>query len=175
MKRIIKIWLLLLIIITSQYFYFAMAQQNVPVRIKMEPAKEISLEKLKKSPLPVATVIEDVKDDNGNVVIAKGSEVYAIYKVEQSKDVEYKYELHTLVFQYIKSPSGKTIPVKGYLIFRTQKVDNKYFTFMLIPPITVLGIVLHTVRFFRNITFKESLKNAIFNFPEPIIITTETE
>ncbi|NPA35200.1 MAG: hypothetical protein GXO48_09765 [Chlorobi bacterium] len=150
----------------------SIAQQNIPVKIKMQASENVTLKSLKKKPLPVAVVMENVVDEQGRTIISKGAQVYAIYKEEKGKEPQERPTAHVIEFKYIKDKSGKTIPIKGFLIMRTAVTRNTTFVLLLVPPLTPIGLILFTIKFFSDLKVKKSLSYALFNYPVPIIVST---
>ncbi len=130
------IWSLVLVFaIVSNW---ALAENtNTPVKIKLRSSLPKSA---KKGAVVLATVIQDVVDDKGNVILTKGSKVYGVLKEERSLGLIY------VEFLYAVGKNNKKIPVKGYIIGQKviTPVYGKIFQYMiglLFPPFLVSFIV----------------------------------
>ncbi len=98
--------------------------KHYPVKIKM-------LRKAKKPKkgeiVPLARVVNDVKDEEGNILIEEGSTVYGTLRKDKKNGLIY------FEFLYVSDKKNKRIPVRGYIVkqIRTYSVGQRIGQYLL--------------------------------------------
>ncbi len=115
-------------LISLMFFLFNLAFSDTPLVIQLKKDAELS----SKTPTVVATVVQDVTDAQGKILIPKGAEVYGIMRYDKASATTY------LEFTYAKK-GGKQWPLRGYLVAKKISVSSSiYLLFILFPPLFVV-------------------------------------